>query len=309
MSPRRSSRARTTQPTPTLLQHTNSSTSSVSSTRPDHNARSNGKDPSLRSSVAPRSQSSDDRGRSMKSQARRTRSSQDDAKDEVPPAIDDEHEEEGDEEVTRCICGTQEYPGLPINGSEPTKITSQIDSDPISLAEDSTGWFIQCDECKVWQHGGCVGIMEADTSPEEYFCEQCRKDLHKVFSSANGYVLKTFRVCQLTVADMISKSRKYSHYLPVQNSKSAPWSPEPKVKEASRKTRDGRASRNNVNETKGRRATMNSRESAYDETETLRRVIELSKKVSGPSTSGTGTRKGKRSRSESEECVSLLHCL
>lgn len=54
------------------------------------------------------------------------------------------------------------------------------------LAEDAGGLFIQCDVCKVWQHGGCVGIMEESKSPEEYFCEQCRKDLHKITTSANG---------------------------------------------------------------------------------------------------------------------------
>ena len=42
---------------------------------------------------------------------------------------------------------------------------------------------------------------------------------------------------------------------------------------------------------------MNSRDSAYDEAEQLRRAIEESKKESMVA----GTRKGKRSRSESEE--------
>jgi len=45
---------------------------------------------------------------------------------------------------------------------------------------------------------------------------------------------------------------------------------------------------------------MNSRQ-AYDEEETLRRVIEESKGENEPV---TGTRRGKRSRDESEECVS-----
>ena len=44
---------------------------------------------------------------------------------------------------------------------------------------------------------------------------------------------------------------------------------------------------------------MNSRDSAYDEAEQLRRAIEESKKDSVAKTNGT--RKGKRSRSESEE--------
>jgi hypothetical protein len=30
--------------------------------------------------------------------------------------------------------------------------------------------------------------MNEDTSPEEYFCEECRKDLHRIFTAPNGYV-------------------------------------------------------------------------------------------------------------------------
>lgn len=59
---------------------------------------------------------------------------------------------------------------------------------PTALAEDAGGMFIQCDVCKVWQHGGCVGIMDEAMSPDEYFCEQCRKDLHKITTTANGWV-------------------------------------------------------------------------------------------------------------------------
>jgi len=29
---------------------------------------------------------------------------------------------------------------------------------------------------------------QQDQSPDEYFCEECRKDLHKVFTDKNGYV-------------------------------------------------------------------------------------------------------------------------
>lgn len=37
---------------------------------------------------------------------------------------------------------------------------------------------IQCDTCKVWQHGSCVGIMDERDCPETYYCERCRPDLH-----------------------------------------------------------------------------------------------------------------------------------
>lgn len=186
MSPRRSSRARTSQPTASLHQNTNSSASSVSSGRADHNARPSHKPPSPRSSVAARSQSSGDREGSAKPQPRRTRSNQDDHNDEVPAVIDDENNEEDEEEVTRCICGNQEYPGLPVMIGDPARRSSKSDLTSTALAEDNTGWFIQCDTCKVWQHAGCVGIMDEATCPEEYFCEQCRKDLHRVDLDSNG---------------------------------------------------------------------------------------------------------------------------
>ena len=186
MSPRRSSRARTTQPTSSVLQHPNSSSSSVSSGRADRTARSNQNPPSQRSSVTARSQSSEDPDSTPKPQARRTRSSQDVIKDEATHATEDDVEDEGEEEITRCICGDQEYPGLPVTPNETNKGSSKGDVNPAAFAEDATGWFIQCDSCKVWQHGGCVGLMNQSTSPEEYYCEQCRKDLHKVITAANG---------------------------------------------------------------------------------------------------------------------------
>lgn len=279
MSPRRSSRARTTQPTPSAPQHTNSSSSSISSGPADRSARPQTKLPSPRSSVAARSQSPEDSEAPARPQSRRTRSSQDDPKDEAPPAIDDENDDEVEEEVTRCICGNQEYPGLP--DPDPAKTVSKDESNPASFAEDTTGWFIQCDLCKVWQHGGCVGIMDEATSPEEYFCEQCRQDLHKSTTTTNG--------------------RKYSHYLPMQESKSSQSSPAPAAKQHSKKSRDGRKPLANADNTsKGRRSTMNSRDAAYEE-EQLRRAIEESKREGGAPFATTGRRKGKRSRSESEE--------
>lgn len=190
MSPRRSSRAKTSQPT-SVTQHTNSSSSSVSSGRADRRSRSNNKLPSPRSSIAPRSPSSEDCQTSSKPQARRTRSSQELPKIEADDVQEDEDldEEDGDEEdeeeVTRCVCGQQEYPGMP--AAAPRSNGEPDDINPwAALQEDTGGMFIQCDVCKVWQHGGCVGIMDEATSPEEYFCEQCRKDLHTITNTATG---------------------------------------------------------------------------------------------------------------------------
>jgi len=109
-------------------------------------------------------------------------------------------EEAEEEEVTRCICGELEYPGMHIipgdsrNRRDPKSgvkdVRDALSSAPLpELApEDAGGLFIQCDTCKVWQHGGCVGIMDEAMSPEEYFCEQCRADLHIIAVGANEYV-------------------------------------------------------------------------------------------------------------------------
>lgn len=91
--------------------------------------------------------------------------------------VDDDAGEE--EEITRCICGQQEYPGPP------------QDADFTSAAletDDAGGLFISCDGCSVWQHGGCVGIIEDSLVPDKYYCEECRPKLHVLLEDSNGYV-------------------------------------------------------------------------------------------------------------------------
>lgn len=194
MSTRRSSRARTTQPSPVLLQHTNSSSSSNSLTR-ERNTRSNHKNPSPHDSADHRSQSIDDAETGTKPDLPHTRQRQrarDD--DDDPPREDDEDDAEDDEEeeITRCLCGQQDYPGLPPSrrealgrGAVKTE-AGRPPADSTELSDDIGSMFIQCDTCKVWQHGGCVGIMDEETSPDEYFCEECRKDLHRIRDEPNG---------------------------------------------------------------------------------------------------------------------------
>ena len=89
----------------------------------------------------------------------------------------------------------------------------------------------------------------------------------------------------------------------MRESKSSQSSPAPATKGNSKKSKDGRKSLGKAdNISKGRRSTMNSRDAAYEE-EQLRRAIEESKREGGASAPATttGRRKGKRSRSESEE--------
>ncbi|KAJ6107846.1 Zinc finger PHD-type [Penicillium sp. IBT 18751x] len=288
MSPRRSSRARTTQPSPVLLQHTHSSSSSASLTR-ERSTRSNHKNPSPQGSSGHRSQSIEDAENGSRADLPHTRTRQrarDD--DDEPPREDDEEDPEDDEEeeVTRCICGQQEYPGLPLSRREALsrgaiKLEGHPATDSSDMLPDDIGsMFIQCDSCKVWQHGGCVGIMDEETSPDEYFCEECRKDLH-------------------TIRDEVNGSRS-STYLPVAPVTSPAPSSRASSREVSRRSKDPKQRLSEGAANAKRRSTMNSRDAAYDEEELIRRAIEESKhELGSPDDDGT-TRRTKRSRSESE---------
>lgn len=180
MSPRRSSRARTTQP-PSNAQTAHSvSSASVSSARSDRAAGIDHKQTSPQKSSTPHSLSSEEpedlahMDRPLTRRRTREQDVDDDELTNLDGDLDGEMVEE--DEVTRCVCGYQEYPGPPSDAAK------SLEGDDIS------GLFIQCDICKVWQHGGCVGIMDEAASPDEYFCEECRKDLHKVSTSPKGYV-------------------------------------------------------------------------------------------------------------------------
>lgn len=191
MSPRRSSRARTTQPASGVATAHSTSSSSVSSARTDRAPRANQKQSSPQKSLSPHSLSSEEpdeppRASLIEPPLTRRRTREQDNDEDESAKLDDELEDEiaEEDEVTRCVCGFQEYPGPP---SDAGKSSSAL-TDPDAQGDDLGGLFIQCDICKVWQHGGCVGIMDEAASPDEYFCEECRKDLHKVSTSSKGYV-------------------------------------------------------------------------------------------------------------------------
>lgn len=106
------------------------------------------------------------------------------------------HNENGeiveDEETTRCICGFQEYPGPPAIDTPTPHRASKAGlptTEQDTTADEPGSLFIQCDTCEVWQHGGCVGIMTESATPENYFCEQCRPDFHRLSKTASGYVI------------------------------------------------------------------------------------------------------------------------
>ncbi|KAI9732946.1 MAG: hypothetical protein M1818_007379 [Claussenomyces sp. TS43310] len=293
-SPRRSVRSRTTQP------HSgshHSSASSSSSSRADRNTRTSAKIESPRKSTpsgSPFSDPPDDTVAPTIEDALQTRRKKrgQGGEEEMPRKQTIETSNPGDEgmeddEAVRCICSFDEYPGPPqLTDDEKKLVSDSAELEFITVADytdDLAGFFLQCDMCKVWQHGGCVGIKNEDMSPDEYFCELCRKDLHRVFTASNG--------------------QKYSQYLPLYRPASRPASSRAAsfAKDGTRSPRgtNGRAS--SAVQSSKRRSTMNSRDAAYDEEEQLRRAIEASKgEKSGDSTDG-GTRRGKRGRSDSEE--------
>ncbi|KAJ6164483.1 Zinc finger PHD-type [Penicillium chermesinum] len=291
MSPRRSSRARTTQPSPALLQHTNSSNSSNSSNR-ERSTRSNHKNPSPQGSSAHRSQSIEDTENGSRAELPQTRQRQRNrGDDEELPREEDEDgiDEDDEEEVTRCLCGQQDYPGLPASRREAlgrTLIKPESGHPPTDssdmIPDDIGSMFIQCDLCKVWQHGGCVGIMDEENSPDEYFCEECRKDLHKIRDEING-----------------SRSSTYLPVAPPAAPSPAPSSPA-SSRETSRRSRDPKLRNSEGASNPKRRSTMNSRDAAYDEEELIRRAIEESKEDTKSIPDDTAPQRAKRSRSGSE---------
>ncbi|KAI9372550.1 hypothetical protein BJX61DRAFT_435991 [Aspergillus egyptiacus] len=291
MSPRRSSRARTSQPSP-AIQHTNSSSSSNSMTR-ERSTRSNHKHPS------PRSQSSDDVDKGdFRETRQRQRARGDDEHDlhsKPAPGDDDDadEDEEDEEEITRCLCGQQDYPGLPPSRRDALGRSGPRggikDENPLNLLADSAdlmsddigSMFIQCDSCKVWQHGGCVGIMDEAMSPDEYFCEECRKDLHRIRSETNG---------------------SYSSvYLPVVPDPPSTVTSRDSSRDNSKRSKEQKSRQSEAFPNPKRRSTMNSRDAAYDEEELIRRAIEESKEDNKSTAGDEATaRRPKRSRSDSE---------
>ncbi|KXT07779.1 hypothetical protein AC579_4300 [Pseudocercospora musae] len=168
--PRRSTRAAA----PAAPASTTSS--SLSSMRQDKNSRSHNQ-----KSATPRSQSSEDISEPPRRSQRAQAAARDDHDIKQADVIEDGDEEAvEEEEVTRCICGHQEYPGPPQSEA--------FADNPDAQAEDAGGLFILCDGCTVWQHGGCVGIVEESQSPEKYYCEQCKPKLHAISVDPRGYV-------------------------------------------------------------------------------------------------------------------------
>ncbi|KAK1718137.1 PHD-finger domain-containing protein [Colletotrichum acutatum] len=284
-SPRRSSRARGN----TVSQSQQSSTTSSLSSRGERTTRSLNKTSSAKStpSASLSSEPPEDLEDALPSR-RRTRA-QEDARDkprvdpyDMATGSDDVQE---DDESVRCVCGFDEYPGPPPFEEDSKHGKHNPEADffaSIELSDEVSGLFVQCDVCKVWQHGACVGIFTEESSPDEYFCEKCRKDLHKIHAAANG--------------------QRYSNYLPLNRPSRATSRAASLVKDGTRSPKEsgrngGRAS--SATQASKRRSTMNSRDAAYDEDEQLRRAIEASKEETISEPTETTSRRTKRGRSDS----------
>ncbi|KAI6858431.1 hypothetical protein KC343_g3039 [Hortaea werneckii] len=275
---RRSTRgAPPAKPTPT----TNSSSSSSLATSKQLDASAKTTSNGHNKSASPPSPASDE----MSEPPRRSQRSHPTQHDEATQ--DDDNIQEGnaeEEDVTRCICGQQEYPGPPLS-----EAFNNVDLQN----DDAGGLFIQCDGCSVWQHGGCVGIVEESLCPEKYYCEECRPKLHDQHTDERG-------AAAANAQKAIDKSNRqqYSIYLPV-NPQTKRKGSVSKSDDKTKKERDAAAMRASADPATGRRrGTMRSKEHD-DEEEQLRRALEESRREQEGS--GNGRRNGKRARDESED--------
>lgn len=90
-------------------------------------------------------------------------------KEEVGP------DKDGDKDkIVQCICGYQDL-------SLALRFLKTGDQE-----EKGEGLLIQCDMCKVWQHGFCNGIYSATSVPRRYYCEICRRHQHVMARDTYG---------------------------------------------------------------------------------------------------------------------------
>lgn len=211
MSPRRSSRARSSQQPPSGPNHTSSTSSN--SGKLDRDIRSHNRTNSPRPPSTQRSESVDGVDSSSRSDQIAPRRSRRNGEDKEavlgnPLGDDDIDIDPTEEEVTRCICEQSEYPG-------PSVANRQNAPQAESLTEETGNFFVQCDSCSVWQHGGCMGLLDESMLPEEYYCELCKPRFHKITKNANGYVkLSTFSVALLEMSQTFHLVCHY-HILPL----------------------------------------------------------------------------------------------
>ncbi|KAG6911131.1 hypothetical protein DXG01_003871 [Tephrocybe rancida] len=144
-----------------------------------------------------------------------------DAIDSVQNLPQDAPEEE-EQGITRCVCG------------------STGEDDP-----DAGEFMVQCETCKVWQHGLCMGFESEDQLyDDDYYCEECKPELH---------------------TDLLKKRSKRP---PRQSSANSHHNPASAPSRVSRSHSPSTL----LKQPSKRRNTMNSRDAAFDEK--LKEIIE-----------------------------------
>ncbi|KAJ1911659.1 Histone deacetylase complex subunit [Mycoemilia scoparia] len=109
-------------------------------------------------------------GSKDKERGRRTRKDYDDYKDDHVDHVEEEdqveeydEDEDEDDGVVRCLCKNKKDYEL----------------------------MIQCEQCQIWQHTVCMGILDEDMIPDKYYCEECHPHDHPyIDSKPQSQVLK-----------------------------------------------------------------------------------------------------------------------
>ncbi|KAI9262118.1 hypothetical protein BDA99DRAFT_68106 [Phascolomyces articulosus] len=141
----------------------------------------------------------------------------------VPQQSTSEEDSTDSGSVTRCVCGESHNVGL----------------------------MIQCDQCEVWQHCDCVGLLVADEMPDQYYCEECKPQNHAVVKLAHGRTKRSYssigrpntmspqvekkapkkrmtfnsREASMSLEDVLAARNALETNLPTLNESSAPSSP------------------------------------------------------------------------------------
>ena len=200
--------------------------------------------------------------------------------EDVPPDAA-EDEEQG---ITRCVCGST-------GASSPVLLPSispylrQGEDDP-----DAGEFMVQCETCKVWQHGLCMGYQSEDqVHDDDYYCEQCRPELH---TELLKYVFSSFVAPPFIEVDDRKLAKRPRHS---STNSHAP---------ASRVSRSH--SPIHAKQPSKRRNTMNSRDAAFDES--IKEIIEASaaeaaaaQGLANPATNDNSNGNSNSSRTEPEE--------
>lgn len=92
-----------------------------------------------------------------------------------------------DEGETKCVCGENSEFDVPFSPAFLTRLQAVLVgrvgrvwlTPPLPPDDDSNAvLMIQCESCKCWQHGPCVGLENEKDCPDSYYCRDCRPDLH-----------------------------------------------------------------------------------------------------------------------------------